>query len=317
MFYAKEIGNQLVRTKKWGLVLTGGGGKGAYQIGALNALKECGLIDNIIGCSGVSVGALNMCIFSQNNLEIGNAIWTDISFRKILDPDIKLLDGSEGLFKRDGLEDIMYQYINFEKIQNCNLDLFACASEYSDDKDIIPKPRYFQLNHQPKEMIKDVLMASSALPIIYEPVNIEEHLYRDGGLTDNMPIKPLYDKGIRNFIIIALSDDAMFPTSLYGDTEYIFIKPSQTLGDLLTGTLDFKSKNSIIRMKLGYLDTVRTLKYYQTEDSKSPDFQIRFQEIADHEYKQILLESKIDERQKQINNDIGKLKEIYDQYENI
>ena len=35
-----------------GLVLSGGGGKGAYQIGVLKALKENGYLDNIAGISG-------------------------------------------------------------------------------------------------------------------------------------------------------------------------------------------------------------------------------------------------------------------------
>ena len=44
-------------TKEYGLVLEGGGAKGAYQIGAWKALKEAGV--KIKGVSGTSVGALN------------------------------------------------------------------------------------------------------------------------------------------------------------------------------------------------------------------------------------------------------------------
>lgn len=317
MFLAKEIGNQLIRTKKWGLVLSGGGGKGAYQIGALEALSECGLLQNIIACSGVSVGALNMCILAQQDLNIGSAIWSDISYKKLLDPDIKLFDGKEGLFKRDGLNDIINQYINLEKIVNSKIELYACASQYKNLDDLVPKAMYFSLNNQPYERIRKILLASSALPIVYEPVAIDEFHYRDGGLTDNMPVRPLYDKGIRNFIVICLSDDALPPTVMYGDAEYIFIKPSKNLGDLLTGTLDFNAKNANIRLKLGYLDTVRVLKYYQTEESKSKDFKVKFQQMAESDYNQILMESKIDERQKQINKSVSNVKEIFDQIENI
>lgn len=44
---------------EWGLVLAGGGGKGAYQAGAFKALWEYGIQDYITAVSGASVGALN------------------------------------------------------------------------------------------------------------------------------------------------------------------------------------------------------------------------------------------------------------------
>ena len=44
-------------TKEYGLVLEGGGAKGAYQIGAWKAMREAGV--KIKGIAGTSVGALN------------------------------------------------------------------------------------------------------------------------------------------------------------------------------------------------------------------------------------------------------------------
>lgn len=46
-------------TKEYGLVLEGGGAKGAYQIGAWKALREAGV--KLKGIAGTSVGALNGC----------------------------------------------------------------------------------------------------------------------------------------------------------------------------------------------------------------------------------------------------------------
>ena len=45
--------------KGYGLVLNGGGAKGAYQIGAWAALRQLELYDEITAVSGTSVGALN------------------------------------------------------------------------------------------------------------------------------------------------------------------------------------------------------------------------------------------------------------------
>lgn len=52
--------------KKYGLVLAGGGTKGAYQLGALKALKELGIKTQAI--SGASIGALNAVMYIQNDL---------------------------------------------------------------------------------------------------------------------------------------------------------------------------------------------------------------------------------------------------------
>ena len=52
---------------KIGLVLAGGGGKGAYHIGAWKALKQFEVDKNIGSISGTSVGALNAVLFALGN----------------------------------------------------------------------------------------------------------------------------------------------------------------------------------------------------------------------------------------------------------
>ena len=51
-----------------GLVLAGGGGKGAYQIGVWRYLKEKGLDQYVGGVSGTSVGALNAVLFAAGDI---------------------------------------------------------------------------------------------------------------------------------------------------------------------------------------------------------------------------------------------------------
>lgn len=53
-------------TKEYGLVLEGGGAKGAYQIGAWKALKEAGV--KIKGIAGTSVGALNGALICMGDM---------------------------------------------------------------------------------------------------------------------------------------------------------------------------------------------------------------------------------------------------------
>ena len=66
-------------TRNIGLVFSGGGGKGAYEIGVWKALDLLGITPNIGGVSGASVGALNAALFAQGDLLTAEAVWKSIS----------------------------------------------------------------------------------------------------------------------------------------------------------------------------------------------------------------------------------------------
>jgi len=57
-------------SKDYGIVLEGGGAKGAYQIGAWKALREAGI--KVKGVAGTSVGALNGAFICMDDIEKQN-----------------------------------------------------------------------------------------------------------------------------------------------------------------------------------------------------------------------------------------------------
>ena len=59
-----------------GLVLSGGGAKGAYEVGVWQALEEAGLASNITAISGTSVGALNAALFATRPAA-AESLWLD------------------------------------------------------------------------------------------------------------------------------------------------------------------------------------------------------------------------------------------------
>jgi NTE family protein len=72
-----------------GLVLTGGGAKGAYQVGALQYIAELGLLPQII--AGTSIGALNGAVLSAYRpfpyaVQLLNQFWDRLSKTEILRP---------------------------------------------------------------------------------------------------------------------------------------------------------------------------------------------------------------------------------------
>src|SRR6266404_2794406 len=62
-----------------GLVLGGGGAKGAYQVGVYKALCEAGIDASAFGCiAGTSVGALNALLFAVKNVEDAEKMWYEM-----------------------------------------------------------------------------------------------------------------------------------------------------------------------------------------------------------------------------------------------
>lgn len=64
--------------QEYGIVFSGGGAKGAYQIGVWKYLKEIGIDNKITGISGASVGALNSLLFLQGDFEKAEQTWLKI-----------------------------------------------------------------------------------------------------------------------------------------------------------------------------------------------------------------------------------------------
>ena len=120
---------------------------------------------------------------------------------------------------------------------------------------------YMKLNNKSSSYIKSAILATTALPVIYSPVRVEESLYVDGGVKDNVPIRPLYDMGIRRFIVIELTQTSgIRDAQLYKDAEIIDILPSRDLGSLLSGTMNFDREDIRFKKMLGELDGKRYIK---------------------------------------------------------
>ena len=263
-----------------GLVLAGGGGKGAYFIGVWKALREYGVDKKISAISGTSVGALNGVLFAQGSYCIAEELWKNIKSNHILKLDLKKIvknllysnisiaisniimpilpilikTYSKTIFSREGLEDIIENNVNLSLVSSSSRPIYAATFNTS-KLDI----EYIKINRRTNEDIKKILLASSALPIIFEQEKIDESYYYDGGIKDNVPIKPLYDEGIRNFIVVHLSRDSLINKSNFEGANIIEIVPQEDQGNLINGTLDFSKEGSEKRINQGYNDTIRIL----------------------------------------------------------
>lgn len=267
-----------------GLILCGGGGRGAYQIGVWRALEELGFCEKITAVSGTSVGALNAALFACGDLPLAQHIWTDIRRDDITDPLetagrvlFRVMDflGSEnctinlpdreqlangGIFSRSGLVSLIVRNGVHTCVSGCGMPCFACCHNCD-----LGVPQYFDLSAFPADEIPKYLTASSALPAVFPAEVIGGYHYRDGGISDNTPVKPLYDLGMRRFIISYLGSE-IADLSQYPDAEFLELVPSEKilLGGsdkklIKAGTLDFDGENASVRMELGYRETLERL----------------------------------------------------------
>ena len=93
------------KKQKIGLVLGGGGAKGAYQAGVLKALKEANILPYVTHVSANSIGSINALMVVDEKIEGCAEVWKTISKKDAL----KLKSKSEkgGIFSRNGLIKIL------------------------------------------------------------------------------------------------------------------------------------------------------------------------------------------------------------------
>lgn len=308
-----------------GLVLAGGGGKGAYQVGVLKALKENGLLDEVTHISGVSIGAVNAMLYAMTcdtrDVALMYDVWSEIDMLTLFDIDLEMLLENRPYFSRAQFLSMMGKYIDFDKLKNSKYKLYAGLCKQTNDTtgNIISQiPEYRCINDYETETIKSILMASTALPIVYEAVTIDGASYRDGGICDNEPVKPLYDAGIRNFIVIGNKHGKVFDESKWPEANFITIYPSHDIGQLIDGTLDFTSYSIQFREMLGYKDGLRAIK---TKFYKEEIYINMERVLAENDYNDVVrelrIETKVKSVESRINSNIEKFNEIakkFDKY---
>lgn len=249
-----------------GLVLAGGGGKGAYQVGVWKALSEYGLSQKVSVISGTSVGGLNGALFACANQEEIERIWKDIVPSELT---------RDALISQTGLSTILSQ-VPLTKLTESSFPtviVTAVRKRLLILKTILggDYTHRFCLNQENDvEEIKNELLATSAFPIICNPVRLKDgYDYIDGGGEeyggDNVPIAPIIQSypHIRTIIIVYLQDAQNMTRRIrqidYEGYELVEIIPSIDMGDLFEGTTNFTSSRINLLISQGYEDACAVL----------------------------------------------------------
>jgi predicted patatin/cPLA2 family phospholipase len=185
-----------------GLVLEGGGLRGVYTSGVLQAFMEQNLyIPYVIG---VSMGACNAANYVSRQIKRNRIVNIEyvndpryLSYLRLLTKGE--LFGMDFIFKTIPDELVPFDYETFLNSSQRNIAVVAdCVTGealYLDSKEIGKDYLY-------------ILRAASSLPLVQKPVRYNGRLLLDGGLVDSIPIrKSLADGNVKNIVILTQPAD--------------------------------------------------------------------------------------------------------------
>jgi NTE family protein len=181
------------------LVLAGGGTRGALQIGMLQVLTEHGFVPDRI--YGSSVGAVNGVAFAGDPTRAGvermTEIWTGLT-RDIVYPQGRLhgpwlyLQQRDSVYVNAGLRKVIEEGITFERLEDAVIPVEVVATSLTDGRE-----RWFTYGPA-----VDAVLASTAIPAIFPPVEIDGERFIDGGVVNNVPIRRAIDSGAARIVVL-------------------------------------------------------------------------------------------------------------------
>ena len=191
----------------YGLVLGGGGVRGAYHIGVWKAIVELGI--DVCAVCGTSIGAINAAMFVSSDLETAQNMWQSIALSDVVNlsddnmSDLfeirnivkvaKELKNSKGL-DMTPLSELIRGVVDEERFFSSPIDFGLVTYSRTDKKEC---PIY--KSQIPKGKLVEYLMASACLPG-FKGVVIDNSKFLDGALTNNMPVDMLINLGIKDII---------------------------------------------------------------------------------------------------------------------
>lgn len=171
---------------KTAIVLSGGGIKGAYQIGVWKALNKLKIKYDLV--TGTSIGALNGILMVQKDYRKAMNIW-----KKIALSETSIEELNENSISDNFIDSIKLWKIKFSKIDYSTI-LF--------DQDTL-KHREIKKSELDKNNLDLIITAAKQYPVI-KSKKIEKKEYIDGGYFDSLPTNLAIEKGAERIITVDL-----------------------------------------------------------------------------------------------------------------
>ena len=280
-----------------GLVLEGGGARGAYQIGVWRALREVGIDKYINAIAGTSIGAINMLLVALGDYHAAERVWMQVSqpeFRKvnreriekftkaysrnvmqnfnpiysivekefISQPELKSMMQKAVTGKAKQINDAYHLFSTLTPIEECEKLLQNKLLETTWKTPVLDGAHYVSWKTLSAMEIVSAALASAAIPIIYDAVEFKGKQYYDGGLFDNTPVRPLYQCGCRKFLIVHLNksrENIKELDRVYSDCKIVHFVPGENFRDDFFSMLDLNVRSTETRIRMGFREGLLTL----------------------------------------------------------
>ncbi len=249
--------------KNVSLVLSGGGVRGAMHLGVLKALEEHHI--KIDAISGTSMGAIIGVLYCQG-LKADDIlkILTKNSFFNLF----KYNWDKGGFLSMQRIKSIFEKHIPHNDFSQLKIPFYCCATNLDSGE-----YKIFSTGN-----LHNSVIASASIPIVFKPAKIDDKLYVDGGLFNNLPIQPLIEKGYKNIIgVHADNYKHSNKNDTYAVAEKVFanilkhnVKPNLAKCDYVIepflekhyGTLDYKKLNELY--EIGYREGKKLIGQFQS-----------------------------------------------------
>lgn len=201
------------------LVLSSGGAKGAFQIGAAKYLvREKGYRFSVI--SGSSIGVINGGLIAQDDLDYAEQTWLQITPKSVfgdtgrLNVAARMITQKPSLFGNDGVR----RFVSRLDPAKMRADLiFGAVSQITG--------AFEQFTHR-HDRFHEAVVASAALPMIFPPVHVsDEHRSMvDGAVRNIVPIASVFPYQPDEIVVVSCSSDAALridaaPTTALGNSQ--------------------------------------------------------------------------------------------------
>jgi len=236
------------------VVLSGGGGKGAYQIGVWKALRKLNYDYKIV--TGTSIGAINGLMMVQKSFYRSYYLWKNFDAKKVLGnnfEDTQYIDYVKNFIKTggvstDNVEKFVQKLYNKKKFSNSLIDYGIVTYNFTKLKPCV-KTKEELLN----ENIARYIAASATCFPAFKMLDIDGEKYIDGGYYDSLPINLAIDMGATEVVAIDLDAIGLRKKIKDSKVKIIYIKPNNEI----SGFLEFDKLKARRDIKYGYNDTMK------------------------------------------------------------
>jgi NTE family protein len=197
-------------TEKLAFALSGGGSRGALQVGALYALLETDIQPDLL--IGASIGAVNATFlaingFSKESLDHLKNAWQKADASNLLPANYIWLT-VRAMFNRSSndpsqrlrnffIEHGVTPELSFADVTHT--DLVIVSADLNTGKPILH-------GKESQDKVLDALLLSTALPPWFMPVRRQERYLMDGGVVSNLPVEPAIKHGATQVVALDLID---------------------------------------------------------------------------------------------------------------